>query len=146
MALELKFHHGGISVPDLEASIRWYSEVLGFELEQRLELPHVPAKIALLKRADMRIELFEVPGATPLPAERRVPDEDLRTHGNKHVAFAIRSVDETEPELLAKGVDIVFVGRFKFGSNIFLRDNAGNLIELVQQPDLFAPPASSAQA
>ena len=31
MQLDLKHHHGGISVPDLEASIRWYAEVLDFE-------------------------------------------------------------------------------------------------------------------
>ena len=139
MTLELKHHHGGISVPDLEASVRWYGEVLGFEVEQRIEIPTIPAQVVMLKRGDLRIELFQVPGAKPLPPERREPDRDVHTHGNKHVAFAIRSVDEAERELRARNVDIVFVGRFKFGSNIFLRDNAGNLIELVQQPEMFTP-------
>jgi methylmalonyl-CoA/ethylmalonyl-CoA epimerase len=137
MTIELKHHHGGISVPDLESSIQWYSEVLGFEVEQRFELPAIPARIAMLKRGDLRIELFQVPGAKPLPPERRDPDSDLRTHGNKHLAFAIRDVDAAEQELRARGVDIVFVGRFEFGSNLFLRDNCGNLLELVEQPDLF---------
>jgi methylmalonyl-CoA/ethylmalonyl-CoA epimerase len=138
VALELKHHHGGISVPDLEAAIRWYEDVLGFSLERRIEIPTVPAQVAMLRRGELRIELFEVPAAKPLPPERREPDEDLKTHGNKHLAFAIPSVDAAERELRAKGADIVFVGRFKFGSNIFVRDNAGNLLEFVEQPDMWS--------
>jgi hypothetical protein len=34
-------------------------------------------------------------------------------------------------------VDIVFVKRNAIGANIFLRDNFGNLIELVEQPEMF---------
>jgi methylmalonyl-CoA/ethylmalonyl-CoA epimerase len=140
--LELKHHHGGISVPDLEASIRWYADVLGFQVEQRMEIGAIPAKIAMLRRGDLRVELFEVPGARPLSPERREPNRDLHTHGNKHLAFAIRDVDEAERALRALGADIVFVGRFEFGANIFLRDNAGNLVELVEQPDMWSQGAT----
>jgi methylmalonyl-CoA/ethylmalonyl-CoA epimerase len=138
MQLDLKHHHGGISVPDLEASIRWYAEVLDFEVEQRLEIPAIPAKVAMLRRGDLRLELFEVPGAQPLPEERRHPNLDLRTHGNKHLAFAIKDLDSAERELKSRGADIVWVRRFEFGANIFLRDNSGNLIELVLQPEMWA--------
>ena len=138
MQLDLKHHHGGISVPDLEASIRWYAEVLDFEVEQRLEIPAIPAKVAMLRRGDLRLELFEVPGAQPLPEERRHPNLDLRTHGNKHLAFAIKDLDSAERELKKRGADIVWVRRFEFGANIFLRDNSGNLIELVLQPEMWA--------
>jgi methylmalonyl-CoA/ethylmalonyl-CoA epimerase len=138
MQLDLKHHHGGISVPDLEASIRWYAEVLDFEVEQRLEIPAIPAKVAMLRRGDLRLELFEVPGAQPLPEERRHPNLDLGTHGNKHLAFAIKDLDSAERELRNRGADIVWVRRFEFGANIFLRDNSGNLIELVLQPEMWA--------
>ena len=138
MQLDLKHHHGGVSVPDLEASIRWYAEVLDFEVEQRLEIPAIPAKVAMLRRGDLRLELFEVPGAQPLPEERRHPNLDLRTHGNKHLAFAIKDIDSAERELRSRGADIVWVRRFEFGANIFIRDNSGNLIELVLQPEMWA--------
>jgi len=137
MPIDLKHHHGGISVPDLEASIRWYGDVLGFEVEKRFEIEPIPARVAMLRRGNLRIELFEVPGASPLPVERREPNKDVKTHGNKHVAFAIADLEGAERELRRLGADIVFVGRFKFGSNIFIRDNAGNLIELVLEPDLW---------
>jgi methylmalonyl-CoA/ethylmalonyl-CoA epimerase len=135
--MDLKHHHGGLSVPDLESSIRWYAAVLDFELERRFEIAAIPAKVAMLRRGELRLELFEVPGAMPLPQERRQPNLDLKTHGNKHVAFAIRDLEGMEQELRSRGADIVFVGRFEFGSNIFIRDNAGNLLEFVLEPGLW---------
>ena len=136
--LELKHHHGGISVPDLEASIEWFVRVLEFEVENRFEIPPIPAKVAMLRRGELRVELFEVPGAQSLPAERRQPNTDLRTHGNKHLAFAVKDADATAEVLRARGADIVFVGHFEFGSNVFIRDNAGNLIEFVQAPEMWS--------
>jgi methylmalonyl-CoA/ethylmalonyl-CoA epimerase len=91
----------------------------------------------MIRRGALRMELFEVEDGKPLPEERRVPDRDLQTHGNKHVCFGIQSVDEAERELRAKGVDIVFVGRVMQPPNIFMRDNSGNLIEFIEQPDLW---------
>jgi methylmalonyl-CoA/ethylmalonyl-CoA epimerase len=135
---ELKHHHAGVSVPDLEASITWHREVLGFEVECRFDIPPANAKVALLKRGPLRMEIFEVAGAKPLPDERRLPNRDLQTHGNKHVCFAIQSVAEVEKEFRTKGVDIVFVGGLKdMAPNIFIRDNFGNLVEFIEQPDLW---------
>ena len=137
VSIELKHHHGGVSVPNLDESIKWYGKVLDFEVEKIFDIPQIPAKVAMLRRGDLRIELFEVPEATPMSPDRRIPDRDVHTHGNKHVAFAIRDVDRVEQELRARGADIVWVGRFEHGSNIFIRDNAGNLIELVQEPGMW---------
>jgi methylmalonyl-CoA/ethylmalonyl-CoA epimerase len=138
---ELKFHHAGISVPDLESSISWYNTMLGFEVEARnihQHPPDPPAKMAFLRRGDLRIELFEIAGAAPLPEDRRLPDKDLRTHGNKHVAYAVKDVRAAVDELKRRGVDIVFVEDIGPVTVAFIRDNAGNLIELFQQPDLWA--------
>lgn len=138
MPAELKHHHGGVSVPDLEASITWHREVLGFEVESRFEIPPARARVAMLKRGPLRMEIFQVDGAQPLPEDRRVPDRDLQTHGTKHVCFAIQSVAEVEREFRAKGVDIVSVGGLKGKPpNIFIRDNSGNLIEFIEQTDLW---------
>jgi methylmalonyl-CoA/ethylmalonyl-CoA epimerase len=136
-SLDFRFHHGGVSVPDLDAAIHWYGRVLGFEVETRFPIPQIPAEVAMIRRGELRMELFAVPGAAALPAERRMPNSDLKTHGNKHVAFAVADADVTAEELRARGADIVFVGHFPWGSNVFIRDHAGNLIEFVQQPEMF---------
>jgi methylmalonyl-CoA/ethylmalonyl-CoA epimerase len=112
--------------------------VLGFELEARFPIPAIPAEVAMLKHGPLHIELFQVPGAKPLPEERRQPDTDVHTHGNKHVSFAVADVRPFAEELRRRGADIVWVKEMKHGSNIFIRDNAGNLIELVQEPGMWS--------
>jgi methylmalonyl-CoA/ethylmalonyl-CoA epimerase len=130
--LEFWHHHGGVSVPDLDAAIVWWRTVLGFEVAERFPIPAIPADVAMLVNGPLHIELFQVAGAKPLPDERRQPDSDVYTHGNKHVSFAVDNVREFAAELRRRGADIVWVKEMKHGSNIFIRDNAGNLIEFVQ--------------
>jgi methylmalonyl-CoA/ethylmalonyl-CoA epimerase len=133
--LEFWHHHVGVSVPDLEASVDWYRRVLGFTLARRVRIESIPAEVAFLKHGAMHIELFEVAGAKVLPPERREPDSDVRTHGNKHISFAVADVDVFAEELRRRGADLVWVKHFPHGgANIFIRDNAGNLIEFVQAP------------
>ncbi len=132
---EFAFHHGGVSVPDLEAAIGWYGRVLGFEVEKRFRIAPAKAIAAMVRKGSLRFELFEVDGAAPLPDDRRMPIPDLKTHGNKHVAFRVDDLDAFLAEMEEKGVDIAFVVREDFGSGCFIRDCAGNLIEFVTEPD-----------
>ena len=131
---EFWHHHGGISVPDLETAIAWWREVLGFEVERRFPIPSIPAEVVILKNGPLHIELFQVEGAKSLPDERREPDTDVYTHGNKHVSFAVESVREFAEQLKVRGADIVWVKQMEHGANIFIRDNAGNLVEFVESP------------
>lgn len=130
--LEFWHHHGAMSVPSLEAGIAWWHDVLGFEVAERFAIPSVPAEVAMLRNGPLHIELFEVQGAKPLPADRRDVHADLHTHGNKHVSFAVENVQAFAAELRRRGADIVWVREMPHGSNIFMRDNAGNLLEFVQ--------------
>lgn len=130
---EFTFHHGGVSVPDLEAAITWYGAVLGFEVEKRFYVEPARAHAAMLRKGALRFELFDVEGANPLPEERRHPPSDLRTHGTKHLAFQVDSLESFLEEMRAKNVDIAFVVREKFGTGAFIRDCAGNLIEFVEE-------------
>jgi methylmalonyl-CoA/ethylmalonyl-CoA epimerase len=111
----LKFHHGAISVPNLAASIAWWGDKLGFEVETQMTIDAIPAK------------------AAPLPEGRRHPDTDVLTHGTKHVAFATPNVRALVEELKRREVDIVFVADMPDTTVAFIRDNAGNLLEFYQQ-------------
>jgi catechol 2,3-dioxygenase-like lactoylglutathione lyase family enzyme len=132
---EFSFHHGGVSVPSLDDAIEWYGRVLGFEVEKRFYIEAARSHTAMIRKGALRFELFEVEGATPMPEARRHPPDDLKTHGNKHLAFRVDDLDTFLAEMSAKGADIAFVVREKFGSGCFIRDCAGNLIEFVTEPN-----------
>lgn len=119
-----------MSVPDLGQAIAWYGAVLGFAEEFRFAIPG--AEVVMLKREDLRIELFCVEGAAPLPEGRSDPQGDVATHGNKHVAFAVPSLDAALAELALKGVEPVFTSCDGPQTIAFIRDCCGNLIELVE--------------
>jgi methylmalonyl-CoA/ethylmalonyl-CoA epimerase len=130
---ELIPHHCGISVPDLEASIDWYRDMLGFSIKKRLTIDTISARIAFMKHGDFYIELFETKGAATLPEDRRYPDRDIQTHGTKHLAFAVQDVHKFVDVLKKRGVDIAMdVSMMEGKAMAFIRDNAGNLIEIVE--------------
>lgn len=133
---DLRAHHCGLSVPDLEASITWYREMLGFSVEFRTAMPHVPFRGAFLRRGGTRVELFERPGAAPLPSERRNPDSDLATHGTKHMALEVSDLRAAFAFLTSRGVEVAmppFSGEAMSGG--YIRDNSGILIELIEHRD-----------
>lgn len=132
---EFTFHHGGVSVPDMAAALEWYGRVLGFAVEKEFFIPPARAKAAMIRKGPLRFELFEPEDGHPLPADRRVPPQDIRTHGNKHLAFRVDDLDAFLTEMEQKQVDIAFVVRESFGKGCFIRDCAGNLIEFVEEPE-----------
>lgn len=132
---EFTFHHGGVSVPDLDAAIDWYGRVLGFALERRFYIEAARSHTAMVRKGPLRFEIFEVEGAAPLPDDRRHPPRDVKTHGNKHVAFRVADLEVFLAEMEQKGADIAFVVREAFGKGCFIRDCAGNLIEFVEEAD-----------
>lgn len=132
---ELWFHHVGVSVSDMDASIQWWEAMLGFTLQRRYVLESIPAEIAMLANGALHVELLRVPHPKAADAERHVPDDDLRTCGNKHVAFSVADVGAFIEMLRARGVDIVWLKHLPNGrAASFIRDNEGNLIEIVQFP------------
>ena len=130
---DFSFHHGGVSVPSLDAAIQWYGYVLGFEVEKRFYIEAARSNTAMLRKGPLRFEIFEVEGAAPLPEDRRYPPRDLKTHGNKHVAFRVADLELFLAEMETKGADVAFVVREAFGKGCFIRDCAGNLIEFVEE-------------
>jgi len=136
--IDFRAHHVGLSVPDLEASIKWYGEVLGFKVEKQMEIPPIGAKIAYLKRDDFRIELFEMENAVPMSEDRTIPNKDLLTHGWKHLSVEVEDSRAALDNLKAAGVEIAMENVMDGVAMGFIRDNAGNLIEINQVGTPFA--------
>jgi methylmalonyl-CoA/ethylmalonyl-CoA epimerase len=132
---DISFHHIGISVPNLDESIAWYKEMLGFEEVMRMDQGETiqDMKIGHIRRGNCYIELFQVAGAKPLPDYRRDPNADLRVHGLKHFGLQVADVHAAVEELKAKGVEIAMEPIDTPGvSFVFIRDNSGNAFELIE--------------
>jgi methylmalonyl-CoA/ethylmalonyl-CoA epimerase len=134
VGFDIEINHVGISVANLEESVDWYVDKLGFELVRPINRnPGSTSTIALLRRGNFNIELFEIEGAAPLPEYRRDPSADLRVHGLAHFAFSVDDARAVRAELEAKGVEIVF-GPNESERSIFffVNDNSGNSFEFIQ--------------
>jgi methylmalonyl-CoA/ethylmalonyl-CoA epimerase len=104
---EVRLHadHLGMSVSDLEDSVEWFDRVLGFKLERRAEM--AGCHIAFVQNGDFMIELFQHPEARPAAPERSVPDEDIKTLGNKHMCFRVPDLDGLLEHFAANQVRVV---------------------------------------
>lgn len=135
VGFDVAIDHVGISVANLEESVDWYVEKLGFELARPLNVdPDSAMNIALIRRGEFNIELFEIEGAAPLPDYRRDPSADLRVHGLAHFAFEVEDAYAVLAELESKGVEIAF-GPNESERSIFffVNDNSGNSFEFIQR-------------
>ena len=134
VGFEIQIDHVGVSVANLEESVDWYVEMLGFELARPVNRnPDSAMTIALLRRGSFNIELFEIEGAAPLPEYRRDPSADLRVHGLVHFAFRVEDARAVLAELESKGVEIVFGPNENERSIFFfVSDNSGNSFEFIQ--------------
>jgi catechol 2,3-dioxygenase-like lactoylglutathione lyase family enzyme len=132
---EISFDHVGISVANLEESIAWYKEMLGFEEVMRMsEDAANKMEIGHIRRGNCYIELFQVEGAKPLPEYRLDPSADLRVHGVKHFGFQVDDAHAAVEELKAKGVEIAMGPIDTPGvCFVFIRDNSGNALELIER-------------
>ena len=126
-------NHCAISVANIEETIKWYHDVFGFTVVNRSEIPEAGIKVAHLQGVGFLLEVFEAPGANALPEDRRVPNRDLMTHGNKHMSFGVPDGKKAKAELEALGVEIAMVAEVDDTYGVFIRDNNRNLIEIFEE-------------
>ena len=129
-------HHFGLVIKDMDASVAWYRDKLGFELEKRWSFPDVPnLEFAHIKSGNVRFELFENKGSSPSPDEGADVFGALNTQGAKHVGLLVDDIEALKSELEEKGVelisDIMTVEPVNV-QNLFIKDNSGNQIEFNQ--------------
>lgn len=132
----MKALHEGISVPNVEESIRWYRDTFGFQLLADEVVEPLKARIAFMLLGDFELEIFQYLGddGKALPPGCRVPNEDLKTCGVKHVAWQIEDMDKEYKRLSALNVDVAMPPfQMKQDKVCFIRDNSGIILELIQK-------------
>ncbi len=129
-------NHVAISVADFEESIGWYQRVFGFEVLDRSQIPGTGIQVAHMQGTGFLLEIFCAPNSNPLPPERRIPNQDLLTQGNKHFSFGVKDAHQAKEDMEKMGVEIAFVAEVDGTYGVFIRDNTGNLIEIFEEGDI----------
>ena len=127
--------HLGISVSNLEESVKWYTETLGFEPARRLDLPEVQFRVAVLEYQGFGVELIEVKGSSTYPLAWNEPGPQHKIQGIVHFAFRVDDLDATEKVLRDRGARFACEPTVLEGLGIryfHVFDNDGNLIEFGQ--------------
>ena len=129
-----KVLHVGISVSDMERSLTWYKEVLGFnELLKDDYVPPLGARICFIRGCGgFEIELFQYDQPKAIPSDRLVPNTDLQTIGTKHAAFETDDMPALKAHFVACGVDIAHEVTMDGEAVMFVRDPDGVLLEFIQ--------------
>lgn len=122
-----------LSVPDLEASTRWYRDTLGLEVKLRPEKSG-PAAVAILEGGGLIVELIQHDEARPLAEAAPTVKGEIFTHGVFKAGVMVDDYAATIARLRERGAEFAF-GPFPAGAgqkaNAIVRDNAGNLVQFI---------------
>lgn len=140
------FAHVGVSTHDMDTTIRFYEEILGF---RRVADDH----IRVLEGGDLRHVFFDVgegqyigflepTGVADIPSDY---DAGINhglgvPHGMYHYAFKVSTLDELEArrsDLVRHSVDVTQVVDLGGGKSIYLRDPNGLQLEFHCQTQPF---------
>lgn len=126
-------HHVAITVSDFDQSISFY-EKLGFRVLVKKDTPEKKKCLALLCKGDLNLEIFYYDDHTNEPKSRETMGNNVKEVGQKHFAFRVDSITDTQQELEAAGIALTSEpdtgdAGYKF---FFIRDPDGIWIEYVQ--------------
>jgi catechol 2,3-dioxygenase-like lactoylglutathione lyase family enzyme len=127
--------HLGISVSNLETSVEWYSEYLGFTLTKQVDLSD-NLRIAILEYQGFGVELIELKESQK---NALAGNEILAQHGTQgivHFAFEVADVDATATVLRTRGIKFACepTNLAELGVRYFhIYDCDGNLLEFGQR-------------
>jgi catechol 2,3-dioxygenase-like lactoylglutathione lyase family enzyme len=136
-------HHHGVTVTDLERSVRFYEQVLGAQREWTIDVPagastqspDVSYTVAMLALPGVRVEMFQF----DVEGERRY-DQRPEDVGNAHLCLVVDDMEAAHAGLVDAGMVIVLppqisgAGPMEGTHYMKFLDPDGISIELVQLP------------
>lgn len=130
----MKIDHIGIAVKSIEEALKFYSERLGLESREVVEVPEQRVKVIALQIGESKIELLESTSSdSPIAKFLK-----LRGEGVHHIAFEVTDIEKRLKELKEKEVRLIDEKPRQGAHNtriafIHPKSTQGVLIELVER-------------
>jgi len=128
-----------IGVPDVDASVEWYEQELGFKLRDTKAFPEQGVKISLLERDGFLLEIYRRPKMYSHADVRAAMPQISRwddVEGFQKLAFLVPDVDAVAARLKRDGVKFAMEMQEAsddiFGKSFIVLDNNGNWIQFCQ--------------
>ncbi len=127
--------HIGIMVKDINRSVEFYTNVLGFLISRKIEMDEFSA--VFVEKDGSKIELMEYRGRN---VPKRSKGMELKIGSiplNDHISFSVEDIEDTVIELKNKGVKLE-LEPMELESGMKLasfKDPDGVLIELIENPE-----------
>lgn len=122
-----------LSVADLETSTRWYSETFDMSVVMRSPRQDGSA-VTVLEGHGLMVELIQLDQAAPLGSVAPAVQGPLFVHGLAKAGVLVDDFPAALAALKEKNVAIAygpFAARPGQKANAIIRDNAGNLIQII---------------
>ena len=123
----------GVSVADLDASVRWYTQKLGLTVVMRP--PKIEKSTAVvLEGAGLIVELMHHDDAVALKTAAPAIARNYLVHGIFKAGIIVDDFDKAIAELRARNVPIAigpFAATAEQRANAIIRDNEGNYIQVI---------------
>jgi methylmalonyl-CoA epimerase len=119
--------HVAITVKDMNRSLEFYTEKLGFTITRSSETPTM--KTIFVGKGQVQLELF----ALKQSSAKSVPELQQDEIGIKHIAFNVTDLDTLIEEFREKG--IVFISEVRQAGtrrHIFFKDPDGITLQLLE--------------
>lgn len=91
----MKLHHIALIVSDLDRSLEFYQDVLGFKVLQKIYRPERQSFKVDLSNGDVQLEMFTFPGA---PSRPSYPE----AQGLRHLAFEVSGIEAFHQKISGK--------------------------------------------
>jgi len=141
--------HTGITVSNLEQSLAFWQNVLGFELSHRAhQTAELASEITGVAGAEISIAVVKAPGGHKIelleylaPPDRKHVDLRPCDVGSVHVALTVDNLDAVLSAIAASGwkaagkPQILQAGPNAGKRVVYVRDPDGTTIEFMQRPD-----------
>ena len=130
-----RFNHAAIGVPDLDAAVKTYRDVLGAKVSELQDEPEHGVRVVFIELPNTKVELLY-----PLGENSPIKGflEKNPSGGIHHICYEVEDIYAARDRLQAKGARVLGSGEPKIGAHgnpvLFLhpKDFNGTLVELEQ--------------